>query len=212
MTKTKKMMPKNDTSKPFNKKIGSKEYTSEEEYDAAVNEMNTRNSNMAANLGKHGIDPKTGEKKEVNDDDKKDDKDDDKKKETEKADTPEESYYKIEAVRFSKKFPDSNGYKDEMRVFIKNGRANINGEPSYAVAYAKALRADGKPIPDNIIRIIAMEKGEDVDSNSKSYSKKVIRSGGGSGNQAPSDQDTYQSQEQLDDVSDFGNRSALGKI
>lgn len=204
-----------DADKPFNKKIGTQEFKSEEAYDEAIASMQSRNQSMAEHLGKHGIDPKTGEKKEVNDEDDKDENKEDDKKPDEKKDedTEEKQYYRFKGMEFQKEFPDSKNYTEEMQVLLKRGKVNLgdNNEPSFALAYAKSLRADGKDIPDKIMRIIQIQKGENPDDESRSAQKKIMRSGAGGDSGNTSGQDTFQSKEELDEASDFANKVALGK-
>lgn len=190
----------------FNKKIGTQEFTSEVEYDKAVSNMQERNSTMATTLGKHGIDPKTGEKKEV---EKKEEKIEQKEEEKDKP-TEEQQFLRFKALDFQENFPDSKNYKDEMKVFIKNKRANIDGKPSFALAYAKALKADEQDIPDNLIKIIRKQKGEDVNV-ARSATKKVMQSGGNRARTVGREQDTYKDQKSLDEMSSFGDNIALGR-
>ena len=193
-----------DESNKFFKKIGSHIFDNEKDYDDFVAKTYNTNSQLAGEVKKLGGNPKKpGEEKE-DDKGKKDDA------EVKKEKTPEESYYEIENIRFMKKFPAAKEYKEEMKASIKNGRANINDEPSYALAFAKALRGDGKIISDNLLRIIKIEKGEDPNSESQSVAKKIMRSGGRSviGSNEPT-QESY-SKEDLEEVSNFGDKIALG--
>jgi len=190
----------------FSKKVGNREFTSEKDYDEFVLKMYGQNGNLAGEVKRLGGDPKAISKglDKINSDEKKDDKPN-----TAVHKTPEETYYEIEAVKFSKQFPDAKEYADEMQIAIKKGKANINGEPSYALALARALRADGKEIPQRLITRIKAEKGED-ESSSKSASKKIMKSGGRSSNSG-SEQNTY-SREDLNSSSDFANSLATGRI
>ena len=195
---------KKDELNKFFKKIGSHTFDNEKDYDEFVNKTYNTNSQLAGEVKKLGGDPKKPGEVKKEEDKKKDDA------EVKKEKTQEEIYYEMEHFRFMKKFPDAKDYQEEMKAYIKNGRANIKDEPSYALAYARALRGDGKVISDNIIRIIKIEKGEDPNSESKSVAKKIMRSGGRSaiGSNEPT-QESY-SKEDLEEVSNFGDKVALG--
>lgn len=195
---------KEDESNKFFKKIGTHSFDNEKDYDEFVSRTYHTNSELSGEVKKLGGDPKNlGKVKDVETEEKKSDT------EEKKAKSPEETYYEIENIRFMKKFPDAREYKEEMKAYIKSGRANINEEPSYSLAFARALRGDGKSIPDNLLRIIKTEKGEDPDE-SQSATKKIMRSGSRSGNATESK--SFNSQEELDEISEFGDKVALGKF
>lgn len=193
----------------FYKKVGNREFSSSEDYDKFVLEQYHTNSRFAGEIKKLGGDPKTISKAldDVDDGDGKEKQNNQEKKEL----SDEERYYRIEAIRFTKQFPTANDYKDEMQVFIRKGKANINGEPSYALALAKSLRADGQAIPQRLLDRIRVEKGGDDEARgSRSASKRVMKSGGSNSNSAPS-QETY-SDDDMGNLSDFGNKIASGSI
>ncbi len=195
---------KEDESNKFFKKIGTHSFDNEKDYDEFVSKTYHTNSELSGEVKKLGGDPKNlGKEIEKPTEEKKVDT------EEKKAKSPEETYYEIENIRFMKKFPDAKEYKEEMKAYIKSGRANINEEPSYSLAFARALRGDGKPIPDNLLRIIKTEKGEDPDE-SQSATKKIMRSGSRSGNAI--ELKSFNSQEELDEISEFGDKVALGKF
>jgi len=190
----------------FSKKVGNREFTSEKDYDDFVLKMYGTNGNLAGEVRRLGGDPKAISKglDKINPDEKKEDKPN-----VTVHKTAEESYYEIEAIKFSKQFPDAKEYADEMQIAIKKGKANINGEPSYALALARALRADGKEIPQKLITRIKAEKGDD-ESDSKTASKKIMKAGSRAGN-AQSEQRSY-SRDDVQSASDFGNKIASGKL
>lgn len=195
---------KKEESNKFFKKVGTFSFDNEEEYDKFVAKTYHTNSELSGEVKKLGGNPKNlGKVKDVETEEKKSDT------EEKKVKSPEETYYEIENIRFMKKFPDAKEYKEEMKAYIKSGRANINEEPSYSLAFARALRGDGKSIPDNLLRIIKTEKGEDPDE-SQSATKKIMRSGSRSGNATESK--SFNSQEELDEISEFGDKVALGKF
>ncbi len=213
-----------DKEKPDNflKKVGTREFTSEEDYDKFVADQYQSNSRMAGEIKKLGGDPK--EKSEPKEeDDTGDDKDNPKDKKLSDADKAkleenesQRSYYRHEGIKFSKEFPIAKDYKEEMNLAIKKNKANVggksDGEPSFAVALYKSLKADGKEIPEKLTSRIKSEMGKygDVES-SRSAQKKVMRSGGRGGNTEPEQSDSpYQSQEEFDDFKDFTNKLASG--
>ncbi|MFA5151864.1 MAG: hypothetical protein WC554_04805 [Clostridia bacterium] len=190
----------------FFKKVGNREFTSEEEYDRFVLNTYNTNSQFAGEIKKLGGDPRKLSKEQIkdNNDDNKNDK------EEKKVLSDEENYYRIESIRFTKQFPIAKEYKEEMQILIRKGRANIGDEPSFALALAKSLRADGKPIPSKLISKIRSEKGTDEEeSNSRTASKKVMKSGGSNSNSHG--QESY-SQEEKDSLSEFGDKIATGSI
>lgn len=200
-----------EKSNKFLKKVGNHEFHSEKDYDEFVQSQYNTNSRFAGEIKKLGGDPKALSKALNN----AGDKDTDDKTKTDKTDkeelTDEDRYYRVEAVRFTKQFPVSKEYKEEMGIFIRKGKANINGEPSYAAALFRALRADGKPIPQKLIDRINSEKGDDEQKSSRSASKRVMKSGGSNSNTGASGQDTY-SDDDVEELSDFGNKIATGSI
>jgi len=195
------------TEEKFNKNLGTQNFTSEDEYDVAVAKMQERNANMATTLGKHNIDPKTGELKEAKESDEKVEKKTEGKQEPL---TEDQQYHRFKARDFQEEFSDSKNYKEEMQVFIRKGRANVDGKPSYALAYAKALRADDKAIPDSLIRVIETQKGKDSSDVSRSATKKIMQSGSQGGSNASSDV-TYKTEESFKEASNFANSIALRK-
>jgi len=198
-----------DELKKFNKQLGGKVYTSEKEYDEAVDEMQKRNQGMATTLGDAGIDPKTLKKKEE------EKKEEEEKSELTKKQYDETDYYRHEAIKIQKQVPElkDDTVKEMMKTIVKTPEGKINGEPSYALSGARALSALGKKVPDKLLAMIKIEKGEDPDENiiPANVTKKVMRSGGTGGNVMP-EQETYKSQEELDSISDFGNDVALKRI
>lgn len=205
--KNKNKEEKNEVNKFF-KKVGNREFTSEKDYDKFVQDTYNTNSRFAGEIKKLGGNPKQLSKALDNAEKKTevDNKAEDKKEDL----SDEERYYRIEAVRFNKQFSEAKEYKDEMQVFIRKGRANINGEPSYALALAKALRADGKQIPQRLITRIKAERGDDDDSkDNRTISKKVMKSGGSNSNSGAAGQETY-TDDDVESLSDFGNKIASG--
>ena len=194
-----------EESNKFFKKIGTHEFSNEKDFDEFVSKTYHTNSQLAGEVKKLGGNPKKPSGEEQKIENKKKDE-----QEVKKEKTPEESYYEIENIRFMKRFPDAKEYRDEMTASIKNGRASINEEPSYALAFAKALRGDGKSIPDNLLKIIKMEKGEDINNESQSVTKKIMRSGGQRTNIVNEPEQESYSKDDLEEVSDFGDKVALG--
>jgi len=121
------------------------------------------------------------------------------KKEDKKDVSDEEYFYRVEKVRFEKQYPVAKEYKEEMSVFLRKGKANVNGEPSYSLALAKSLRADGEKIPESLLNKIKIEKGEDSEV---SATKKVMKAGGSSN--AARGKEVYD-RSQLDSISDFAD-------
>jgi len=191
----------------FYKKVVNREFTSEEEYDKFVLETYNTNSRFAGEIKKLGGDPKgtTEVKKEEIKEEKIE-----VKKEEKKEKTAEELYYQNESVKFKKQFSEANDYSDDIEFLVRKKRADINGEPSYALALAKALISDGKKPSQRLINRIKLERGDDAEQPVTS-AKKIMKSG--SANRAPVSpgQETYSSDE-LGDASDFANQVALGKI
>lgn len=198
-----------DKDKKFYKKVGTREFDSEEEYDKHVNELTGTNSNFAGEIKRLGGDPKNlGKEKKEEDKDK--DKDKEIETETKKKKTSEEIYYDVEGIRFHKQFPEAKDYKEEMAVLLRKGKANIEGEPNFAIALAKSLRADGKEIPEKLLSRIRSERGIE-EKESRTASKKIMRSGGSQSAPSAPSQESY-TDEDKDDLSDFANKSALDQI
>lgn len=198
----------------FIKKVGNREFTSEEDYDKFVLKINGINSNLSGEVKRLGGDPTKIVKGEAAGDvDKKEDKEKTDKKDSaddkkEKPLTDEQQYYRVEKVRFMKVFPKAKEYAKEMALSLSSGKANINDEPSFALALARSLRADNEPIPEKLMRIIKTEKGEDP---AKPAAKKVMRSGGSNSASAQSGQETY-NEEDKEDLSNFADDVALGNV
>ena len=198
----------------FIKKVGNREFASEEDYDKFVLTINGINSNLSGEVKRLGGDPtKIVKGAAAKDVDKKEDKEKPDKKDSvdgkeKKPLTDEQQYYRVEKVRFMKAFPEAKEYADEMALSLSSGKANINDEPSFAVALARSLRADNKPIPEKLMQIIKSEKGEDP---AKPAAKRVMRSGGSNSAAAQSGQETY-NEEDKEDLSDFADNVALGNI
>lgn len=183
-------------------KLGTQVFATFEEFNTAVQDMHSRNSKMASKIGELGYDPKTltpRQKKEV---EKAVEKEEEKKVESEKE-FGEKDFYKFEAIRFQKSFPDSREYSEEISVLVKKDNCKINGEPSYALAFARALVANGQQIPDRLANVVRSERGDSSESSKESVKnqKKIMKSGGTSS--VDTGQDTFKSEEDLASVSDF---------
>jgi hypothetical protein len=205
-----------EETQPFNKKVGNREFTSEEDYDAFVLRVNNINSSLSGEVKKLGGDPtkivknvEAGKVEDEKESKEKTDKNEAPEKKAPKQPTDEEIYYRTEKIRFTKQFSEAKEYAEEMALSLRTGKANINGEPSFALALARSLRADNKPIPEKLLQRIRDEKGEDTE---KPAAKKVMRSGG-SNSAAPQsgEQHTYNDDEAAE-VSDFGDKVALGQV
>jgi len=182
----------------FYKKVGNREFSSEEDYDSWVQKVYGENSNLVGAVKKLGKDPKKVLKGDFTDEQVEQKKEE--VKEPEKKDlSDEEQYYRVEKIRFEKKYPVAKEYKEEMGIFIRKGKANINDEPSYALALAKSLRADGEKIPEKLLSQIKTEKGEDT---TVSATKKVMKAGGSSN--TTRGKEVY-NKENLDNISSFAN-------
>jgi len=186
-----------DEKKVFYKKIGNHEFNSSDDYDEFVTKTYSQNSSLAGEIKKLGGNPKDAisalddEKKEVKEDEK---------KEVKEPDSPEKIYYKVQLVGFKKEFPETKEYAEIMATFIRAKKADINGEPSFALALGKSLRADGKELPEKLRTRIKSERGIE-DSEPQSVKKKIMKSGG---NRAMPSQETYDD-DAHDDLNDFAN-------
>lgn len=180
-------------------KLGTKEYSTFEEFNNAVQEMQVRNGKLASKLGELGYDPKTmtpKQKKEAEEAIKNDDK---KEKEFGLSD-----YHKFKAIDFQATFPESVNYAEEISILVKKENCQVNGKPSYAMAYARALVANSQAVPERLANLIRTERGESLEGGNKSSinsQKKIMKSGGTSGEIV--EQLSYKSQDDIDSISDF---------
>lgn len=114
-------------------------------------------------------------------------------------------YWKFKAREFYDDNPDAKDYKKLMGSIIESGKASINDKPDFDLAYAKALRADGKKIPDSLASRIKAKTGKD-DENTDAK-KNLMKSGGGVGSGSSSGQ----SQEgESGSLGDFADKALLG--
>ena len=106
---------------------------------------------------------------------------------------------RIKAEDFFEDTPDALNYREEMAAFLRSGKANDEkGRPSLRLAYEKALRADGKePIKS------------EVNTTEKESTKKILRSGGSEGGHS-FDNSGYNSDNDIKSISDFAD-SAIAK-
>lgn len=120
-----------------------------------------------------------------------DDSNDSKNKEdlSEKSLNEDTLYWNFKAREFYKDNPGAKEFKTVMGMFIEKGMANINGEPNLDLAYAKALRSEGKSLPENITNRLQQKTG-----NNSNVKKNVMKSGGGSS----------------ESISDFADGAILG--
>lgn len=189
----------------FNKKLGNQTFTSEKEYDEAVQKMHGRNAQFAGKLTELGYDPKTLTKKQqkeiIDAEEKKDKKGEPARKSFDKKD-----YNDFKAMDFQENFPESLAHKTVISELVKNDNCQINGKPSYAVAYARVLKGNGQEIPARLRNAILSERGistQEAEKKSPNTTiKKIYQSG-----QKPvgSVQETYKNKEELESVSDFAN-------
>lgn len=111
---------KKEEPKEFYKKVGSREFKSETDYDKFVTTLYGQNSNLAGKVKALGGDPNEVIKPSAK-------KDDTTQKETvveKKESNVEEIYYQVEALKFTKQFPEAKEYTEEMQV-LKIGRAHV---------------------------------------------------------------------------------------
>lgn len=186
--------PENKKEEKQTYKLGTQEFDTFEEFNKAVQDMHSRNAKMASKIGELGYDPKTLTPKQKEEVKKAVEKDEKEEKKVEKKEFDESDYYKFESMRFQRKFPESKNYKDEMSILIKKDNCKINGEPSYALAFARALAANGEEIPEKLKGMIRAERGESSESDKAPVKpqKKIMRSGGQSSQAQSGDyQETY---------------------
>jgi hypothetical protein len=182
-------------------KLGTQTFKTFEEFNDAVQDMHGRNAKMASKIGELGYDPKTltpKQKKEVEKAIEKEEKAEVKKE------FDESDYYKFKAFDFQKSFPESKEYKEEISILVKKENCKVNGEPSYALAFARALLANGENIPPKLASLIRAERGGTSEEGKKEFvktQKKIMSSGGTSSGMV--DQQSYQSQEEIDSIGDF---------
>ncbi len=191
--------------KVFNKKVGNHVAHSQEEYDELVTKIYNDNSRLANKVKELGGDPKEVSKK---DESKVEEKD--KTETTDKKKTPEQIYYEVEEVGFRKKFSIASEYKEEMALKIRKGKADINGEPSFALALAKCLKSDGVAYPAGLISLIRKQSGQEGDGSSSAATKKVMKSGGVA-NATGESQETF-SKDERQEMSDYGDKMGAGLI
>jgi len=169
-----------DDKKDYFKKVGNDVFKTEEEYDAWA----TKNFGEAKRL--------SGEIK-ILEDKLKSNIAPQEKKQTELDITS--LRWQIKAEDFFEKYPVANNYREEMAAFLRAGKANDeNGRPSFKIALAKSLRADGKDL-----------SSEENAPDNKDNIKKIMQSGGG--NSGRMSEGSYNSNDELKDNQDFANKA-----
>lgn len=163
----------------FYKKIGNHEFTSEEEYDKFVQKNYGEVSRLMGENKKlrQQVEGSSDNSQNVQGEGSQDDQGDDKSQSDQSDD--EALYWKVKTREFYKENPAAESYKDLMGTILQSGRANINGEPDLDLAFAKALRADGQKVPENLTSKLKAKLGRE-EGGGEEVKKRAMKSGGGS--------------------------------
>jgi hypothetical protein len=145
-----------------------------------------------------------GKKEDVSQDGQDSDNQDDKGKPESQLDK-ESLYREFKVKEYYEGNPGSEDYKSLMAALIRSNKASIEGKVDLDLAYAKALKSDGKKIPESVLTRLRDKTGKG-ESNTE-IKKNIMKSEGGVGGRSAS---TYESEEDVNGVSDFADKALFG--